>query len=925
MEMDLKTLLLCNLSSPTTESYRNLSQFGFRKNGTAYFTLGGVDAISVYPTPQVSARNIAEKASGSGSWLESVLQDKKRVIDRIDEAITYHPIHLVRYTQEKPSSHINDKRFLLVTFVYGISESFRDDLRTQTNWTVLSQQKPSNMLHDSESAEPVVSRFSSANYTTDMRCDGVGTEFNSLSIHDVEIFDCINISDRVILTYTNDIIAVLDAICHLETDGKARKTYTMVNFRLSEDGIIDSDVHREIARRLNHKDLSICIRGSIHDNEIWNTCCEEIDKTVGNKSSYFINYGEADFTISVPSITGEEVSAILKYYQEHSEKISVACWDIHTELQLFSKPTGSSSTQPPKKLLHALYQDLNNNLAMIANAHDDWSWVHSLKELFSAHVNIERNPVLHGPSYLLWDSFRIFNDYFSTYNNKDNKGPIGDIEIIDRLLVESRDSLERGIRCLSQLTDQLTRNDDIIFRGIGRIPAIATTLPENLLEFYQAFLREIAELLVNIDHKKHYKPVNYHYGFLIAPEFNQRARISQVFNTKHEYRKKPREFQSWPSEQIHIIQLPINDIFCPAQCMIPLAHECFHFFGDYLRFRRKRAWAISIFLANIYVDAFAFDAAISKRSRTALARALAIYFMDGLKENTSESPDEASLYLTDLEDYLIQRCKQFLSEEGIKQLYNNALTYRIPSDYLYYLENIRKRTNFEANFDSGMETNPSDILTPRKLLFYCSYYFKECYADFMSIVSLGLHSAEYLQLFISELPNSRDTDWGRFSSEKIPERKSLLTQVRVTIICQRIAIVLTALLESNRLSCAEYENALDKLFNISGSSGLYRMIDNSVNALRNPNGNPLDSHLPGVFPIASLRTVVDYLLAVSNEIRNNDLELTFISLREKYDKLIRNEKIFEYDIGRNTKGNDIIYKNRKRVMKEVEGLFPGSK
>jgi hypothetical protein len=913
MTLDLKTLLLCNLPAPTNDVYSKLYQLGANNHGAAFFTLGGVDAVTVYPTPPLPDSGASGQPGASPQWLERVLQDKKDVIDQISEQATYHPIHLVRYTDGTPSTHETDYRFLLVTFVYGISDAFREELRAKGNWTIVTQvgdSAPRQTFDPSkkDNTDQTISKFEPVDNVTKPNA-GAEKKVAKAPSYEVEIYDCINISDRVILTYTDDIFSVLDAICHLETDGKARKTYTMINFRLSDSGKIDSKIHDLIRDMPYHPGLSACIRGSIHDNDAWRHCCSEINNKVNGMSRYFINYGEADFTVSVPQISGVEVSQLLEYYQSASDTLSKACWDIHTELQMEKMPLGENTVNDPPEVLKVLYPQLSENLKALAESPNDLSLAWSLKELYSAQVNIERNPVLHGPSYLLWDSFRIFNDYFSAFRNK--KSPIKDIADVRQMVLESQEGLDCSVQCLSQLTDQLTRNDDILFRGIGRIPAIATTLPENLLEFYHAFLRKIAETLVNIDHDKKITPSNYRYGFLIAPEFNQRARIFQVFKAEYHYRANPEgdRFRSWPSEQIHIIQFPINDIFRPLQCMIPLTHECFHFFGDHLRFRRKRAYAVSLFLAYLYVDAFAYDLSVGRETRNALANVVADFFM-------KKTTDDAGLYLSELERFLKHRCKQFLSDDGMSEILRQSRSNRISCDFMQYLDSIRKRASFAAGFDSRMEGNSGDVLTTKIILRYCFYYFRECYADFMSYLALGLEPAEYLHRFDQELPEYKNGKYifrGRSNSES-----DRIVQARLLLICQRISIVFAALIQSKRLQKEEMERCIRESQEKTDRRDVYPQILETVDALLDPDRFPLAARTPGVFPIATLRTVVDYLTSVNNEIWDRDLDKEFDDLRKNFDKLIRNEKIFVVgtEDGRLTKGNDIIYENRNNHIKE---------
>lgn len=974
MRREVKTMLLCTVTpkeeTDYTEQYKKLHPIQkdetTKRQAEYYLTLGGFDALVLYNTPGILEKNSylpkdgdsPEKSANSSAWLNGVLMDKREIVRASNQNISYHPIHLVRYQEtENKNDTENKTRFLLVTFIYGLKDKFGD-------------------ADEKKIKESICGGDSGAK---------------------VEFYRSINISDRVLLTYTINIQEALKTIFELEIRGTARKTYTTLNFPLD---MVEGKVNGktlELLRSSGVKHLGLRIQGTIRRPAKWEEIRKDFVKQFDQPQlktnlKYYVNFGEADFIICL-DIDGNLLATVLEFFTQNSKRLSDACWDIHTELHIiepFNNENDSTrtrrdapnnpGTETEGKHTVSVLEEEETRLtdktfeALIPEELDindiSRNWLYPFKELVSAQKNIDLHPLLNGPAYLLWDSIHIINDYLDDVADEELNGRsnpleqkpkrVKDVEDVKTMLMESREGMERFNRCLSQLTDQLTRNDDIVFRGIGRLPAITTTLPENLLEFYHAFLRNLADYLIAVDDLKGYieegnktgDEKGYEYGFLIAPKLNQRARISQVFQTEYRFCKNfndrsnsATKFRSWPSKQVHIVQLPIDLIFDPIQCIIPLAHECFHFFGDYLRQRRFRAWYIQRFLSRLISSAIEPRLG-DKYAREQLANTIRKTIMGNGIPSTSK-PDYC-FYLETMRNTLADNYLTALSEWGLKTMYSDLKKNAAGSfaSQLLVHDTIKIWQSREESFFSGVSETKQNS-TGAKALMTCEYFFRECYADIMTVNALEISISEYLNCYGPEFN-------GRFHDSKIAERGRY--EIKLLVLFQRIAIVLAAYCEkelSNPLEKPkgndEYQKAVREclseidrfdreMIDREDYKGLLRICFIDLLSVKVDNVervNPLQpkkdkSGYEAVFPVSALHSVVDYLCIVQKGFEatkswNHIYENESVANRVKklpaiVEVFIRNGNIFSQGEYKNVSVDfdKIVNDNRDRIKERTK-------
>ena len=854
-----RTLLMCKITggSDYRKHYRKINDIGIQRKGKSYITIGGFDALCVY--------SATEKG---GAGLHGVLNDRKRIVTEIDENVSYHPIHLVQKGEgnsDKPA----DNAFLLVVFVYGI-------------------EKP-------EEYDEVIAE----------------------ALPGVEIYHCINISDRVLLYYTEDIGKALVSIDKIEENKKTRKMYTTVNIPLKDGAEIDVDALEKIPLKLSdspadcapYGNWAINIRGSIKTPSQWNYIFKEIKKILPN-ALYFSNYGEDDFVIS-SLINGVELKKLLILFIKKSEQISQACWDIHTEFQIQrSEPSGGASQVDTADLLLHEYKKFCQYLEASQEIEKP-AWMHAYKELFNVHRNLDKHPILKGPAYMLYDCLNIANCYF-TASPKDIDETYKKKELIPR----SQEKIERFLRSWSHITDQLVRNDDVVFYGIGRSPAIAATLPENLLEFYHAFLREVAEHLRKVDESEDRinQPEEFRYGFLLSPDLNQRMRVSELFDTPYTKQICANRPVAWPNKQVYIMQFPLDDVFRPMDCFLPLVHECFHKFGEAFRCRHNRLRYMVLFLSFSLSKAMGYGST----NRQEFSRALSNLMMKRICKKKEAGEIDSEPFMQKAQEQLGAILYHILSDNGWGELYEEMQKDSARNGspiYLYYPKTIDRRDCArERLFDAGRLRNY--LQSP--LLKECTYYFRECYADFMAIRTLSVTPREYIRnFFLREL--------------QILKRKGDLSNIdlqRAIAFCQRIAVVLAAYQRcgATEISDNEIADALTDVDFDMGNTRLSRFLADYYNALTNKTCRPPEIREYSqsgdliVTPCnsnAAMETVVDYLLEVDRTRRKLIEENREIYNRERdlvrwFDRFIRKEQLFEEEF------IAIIQRNRSRIEEEAK-------
>ena len=959
MSRDIRTLLFCKVS-PDRESisgqkkvdhndvYREICELNLNGEGSkqSFFALGGFDALCVYPT---IARDCPFGLEDSTEWLGKIYEDKRRIISSINRHIVYHQMHLItnQDTSDFWALPYEEYPFFMASFAYGVQHN-RDDS---------DQKQGVSHLREGESS---VYEHAILEYLEDK----IPTE-NQSTIRYV-VYNGISVSDVVILWRTNDICAALDYVSGIELNGVARKTLTTLAFPMGSDGrILPCAYQRLVDMHSSGQKLTVAIRGSIRrmqefqniqkalfapqNNEISKMLIRKLRPRtdskrrvrlvrhhgyrtpermqipihgINNPRNYnrpltihksYQNFGENDFTISA-DVTFANIAHLLNLYYETHATISSACWEIHTDFRKEFCSDGATDDHArfPRDILTNVYQDfldIFNNDKGPGISLKEYPWAYDMVELLGTHYYIDRHPILHGPSYLLYKTLKIANAYFS--------GEVMDFESthkIKSLLHDSNANLYLFIQNWDQLTEQIIRNDDVMLNSRSNSHAIHFSLPESALDFYHAFLRRIVDFLVEYDKNEGRKPENFEYDFLLSPKPITRFRFAPMFRTDMKYRTEEYGNKIWPEKQAYILELPQAHIFNPMEIIYPMIHECFHCFGDTLRLRELRLQNMSMFIATALV----YSSHLDHKDYQKFMRTLALQIYPKELEGTVS-------YFSKALPMLKQKTYYILGYEGLDSLHKE-----LGSDafYLYSNRVMTFWSNGKDNFRAS-RTHLETMAQPDWYFGACRHFFKECYADAMSIALLELTPQEYLDRFKSELIHFHDHEEAHLLNH--PNMNTYQTRYTydngsMYINAQRLAIVFAACGGNPHVRYFKKEECLTAIEHLKNTDdGKYSAFSNILLDCYLPfvEDRPMPNHECAI-PVAALMQVVDYLnscfvvlfkKAPSLKIdidSTTSTEYHLHDLREDYDSIIRKGKMFD------RRFYQIIYEHHHAVRAKVD-------
>ena len=844
---DIRTLLLCKIHRGHGEAYKYICSHStpegemlFPSNCCdckSYFTVGGFDALTTYKIASFDDENVTP------NWMEKLAENKKNALAGMKENVSYHPIHIIanrkdderekciRSFWKKTTS--DTFPFLLVTFVYGVYHSdgilYEDAL-----WEFLKRSVDSQY------------------------CSYV-------------VYNSVDLCDLVVLWHTTDISYVLEKAMSISRDNHARKTYTFVNIPLEygkfdprvkpllsehQGCCIDNAMLRSVSSTLEGRDrvdaveafknlrrdrLFVCVRGAICDSNKFNEFI--ISKLIDPANaplhgSYFsINFGENDFMIA-KAVSGEAFYSLLNYFLENSNEIDEACWHIFTEFQY-----GYIAPHEPAKinlLNNILSKEYRRTLDVYREiGKKQYSWADALLELTNIHAHIDRLPILHGPSYLIWGCLHVVNNYLL------HEEPLYSDDIqLDFMLKKSRLGIESFVRAWSQLTDQITKVDDVIFHRLGNTTAIYNTLSESILELYHLFLSKLSEALILSDGVDADKA--HCHSFLLAPTLSQRMRIKQVFSVAS---------QVLSEHQVYIIEFPIDYLYSPNHFIFQLAHECLHSFGRRMRCREVRLKYMQGFMASEVLSSFAdlpdqenLARVVFKKLRAEMSD---LHKDDGIPSEDARM-DRESVYMKTV----VADMKKVVPEKILTQSMYRSLCGSLQQEQdcdILSDKSIDRWVDLSSAYLSGKTTQKNEnVISLSEKINSCQYFFIECYADVMAIKLLGCSLNDYLEAFSFD--------------DTLPEEAFSDQEAQFI---QRLAIVLTAAFEDGKTLCVndhtatleEIASSLTTCFESRAglADRLYECFDVLLNQERSAHYWP-PQNSRAYFSANALRTVVDYLV-----------------------------------------------------------------
>lgn len=868
MSRDIRTLLFCktmpeernqknhNSGNPVLDShpkiYKELSvKLSAEREGKSFFAFGGYSALCVYKTMDDPDKT---------GWLSRINEDRHRITQNTFANVVCHQMHLVSSNPDVKKFWNNDPYpFFFTTLVYGVTGKKND--------------KSSSVDMSSGCSSVYEKRINQ--YIQSEHPAGSGDDIQ------YAVYNGINISDIVILWKARDIGKVMKLISGIEFQGIARKTLTTISFPMDSNGEIEKYVYDTLKNSSSDCGLCVTVRGSIRNINEFTKFQQAITKSDpdGGQSVLMgavttLNPGKNDFSIS-RRIEHTGLASLLQYYYAETEAISKACWEIYTDLLVEERIwtlLNSASAPPPTDILSDIYNDYKK--VYVEKKLYKYLWGNPLLEQLNSHYYIDRNAMLHGPSYMIYHTLHIANAYFN--------GEVQDYQTEDKLnqlLVASQPRLIAFIENLDQLTEQITRNDDAVLNNRSNTHTTHFSLPESALEFYHAFLRRIVAFLTVYDYNAKRVPDDFEYDFLIIPKYISRFRFSPIFITHHDLQSSETSNMIWPTKQAYLLEFPMEAVFSPKELFIPMVHECCHCFGDVLRNREKRRDHMIYFVATTIVTYLG----LGQKNHTDLVKMLAAVIFNNM-------PDGKKIYLDQVADQLVLATYQICDLKTLDELFDTSGG---TAYYLYTNKNLSswnkmKESFFQYGMGEHLLVEQNTIVGP-SIVAACKYYFKECYADAMTIALLGLQPDEYLNLVKEELHALHTDTAGE------PED---VANDAIASLSQRFAIVLAACKDTVFNQDTDPCESACQSLNSEYRQAFVSTLRDTYTALVDPDKTVQKGK--NRIPPAALKQVVEYIRECLRILERNesDLELTqgkkynIDALRKDFNELIREDNMF---------------------------------
>lgn len=915
-----------------TDAYPNAVQ--------TFLTFGGYDAICVYP-PKMDSK--------PDEWLHDIYRDKEHIIQMPSNSVIYHQVHLVsQHPDTSAFWTLQNKEypFFLSTLIYGVNVGSLKELYEEAKLTELDRsalgssdyertirlhlQKHCNAYGDNVKYA-IYNGITVADVVVLWRANDLNKalealtyiEYSGIARKTLTILGFpVDTNGQVMPCVTENLIGHMDKSIILSVQGSVRDIQGCMHLRKILSKMQEGDTAEKITQRVhalfqaayNDQTARQTLRGVLQNGNMkshFDSICmnatskadfltktEPFEKQICEDLCYVIpdhhwtqSLGKSDFS-ATEQVSSANLANLLEAFREHHVPFSDSCWELLTDIKTYhpaaQKPWYKAS-QRPTDVMSRLYDDFqklcDDSKGTITDL-KQFSWFNALQELLGTHYYIDRHPVLHGPSYLIYYSLRIAHAYFA--------GQIPDYETPQkrlRLLNRSEQNLIQFVRNLDQLTEQLSRNDDAMLNNRSNTHTIHFSLPESALQFYHAFLRRIIHYVIQYDRDAGLLTKNFEYDFLLSPKAGSRFRFQPMFRTEH----SDHDYQAgmvWPEKQAYILELPLESIFKPIDIFAPVVHESFHCFGDALRQRPLRKQCMALFIATNLLNAVGLGLRDAQSLCAQLARMIC-----------QSDENDADPYLTVSWQQLVRNTYQILETDTQEMLIQKFGMF-VSSEILQRWCSTKDQL---LAIDSNTSSFAHRITIVDAILKDCHTYFKECYADAMMIALLQLTPVEYLDRSRPELRRFHY----EYSPLEIPEDTSKRISIQRTHLAQRFATVLAACSKQRKHlpyftkeACMEairrYTLNADPLKVDDDCSEFTQILSVSYESLIDCyKSMPPASSL---HPPAALNHVIDYLTESINLLYQDPPRLpikgsetddyTIVDLSRDFDQIIRNGNMF---------------------------------
>lgn len=277
-------------------------------------------------------------------------------------------------------------------------------------------------------------------------------------------------------------------------------------------------------------------------------------------------------------------------------------------------------------------------------------------------------------------------------------------------------------------------------------------IPIKIVAYYNAYLYNVKKILNTEDEKK--------YSFFVVPARNDYVKVSERF------------MRVSVGQRLMIVEIPEYSAYRLNDMMIILTHESAHYVGDFYRDRDLRYQAVLNSYTHIYIrfikdnivnmklekskEDFIWEEVEEKTLAALLQRIpyeydpdffLNRHKLDVLREDKIRILDRRkkySKYFLELGGFIRESMSDILSS-GLNDLFSPIL-YNL--DDKQHKETINSLQELAECFMNEYPEGSTRLISSTVLSRLQSFY-RECFADLMVILILGMNAEEYIETLIS--------------------------------------------------------------------------------------------------------------------------------------------------------------------------------
>lgn len=439
------------------------------------------------------------------------------------------------------------------------------------------------------------------------------------------------------------------------------------------------------------------------------------------RPAYFVS-GTADAIINFSGASMKELVRYIAFLstqeipvdRERSVSMHDAFGDIITRLGVsYDKTYGLAPAPGPKESIPALKRTQESLKNAVGDLPDKQTrWFPILAAQIDSLITMMGNCITDDLSILIWPSVQALIDRLS-YLSKGNY----------RIGRKQEAEIGEFLNCWDILENDVSRMEG----ELSQKPELLSSryyIPASLLAFYMALLHKYNEFLLAANGEK-----DQSYIPLITYNVEPRASTHCILDPSTD---RPNEVYRKVTPLL--VSLPVSMLYSPLETVIILCHEMSHYTGTFTRRRKRRFKRILSSCAELIATEWKLDG----RSDYPLIREGYVGIPETLRQKLEalypEDPKDTQYYIADLNAHLYQIIVHVFYDEGLQS--------SLLQDYLEAKTKPKSILKYAKSFDASTRNQSLHVI--RKHVRNLLILYKECYADLVAVMALGLSAEEYL-------------------------------------------------------------------------------------------------------------------------------------------------------------------------------------